>query len=229
MRKFVWLVMFMFLLVGTAKAALIMTIDDLEDGVTALTIIDNGANDLAPSESGKIIYNGTIGEWTLNVTSGLSYPVLGEQTKPAMDLLSIDANTDNTGGTLKITLYEDNFGPLDPSITGWSAQIGGTMSDTSGQVSTDVYIDAVKQTSLVNLISGSNGASFGDHTTFPAPTYLYSTNFKMGMEVTISHNGAGTTSLDVNLHPVPEPATMLLVGAGLVGIGFFGRMKIRKK
>jgi len=32
--------------------------------------------------------------------------------------------------------------------------------------------------------------------------------------------------LRFNFHPIPEPSTMLLLGFGLVGLGFFGRRKI---
>ena len=83
----------------------------LSDGGTTVTITDNGLGDSNPV-IGAVTYVGAVGgNWLVNITTGLSKPVVGSATVPKMDLNSVNA-TSGGAGTLTIKWSDDNFGPL---------------------------------------------------------------------------------------------------------------------
>jgi len=74
----------------------------------------------------------------------------------------------------------------------------------------------------------------GDLTDLSYPTYftLFTTNTIKQYELYQTPNGAGFNAIaqstgDIFVHPTPEPSTMLLLGAGLLGLAAAGR-KMRK-
>src|SRR3954471_15210385 len=107
----------------------------LSDGVNSVTVVDGGVGDSSPL-AGVVTFNGSIGlNWTLNVTTGVSKPMLGSAKQPWMDLNSVNA-TSKGAGSLTIMLSDNGFGPASGKLT---SKIGGT---TQGKVTMNTYADA---------------------------------------------------------------------------------------
>ena len=54
----------------------------------------------------------------------------------------------------------------------------------------------------------------------------FTTNGVLGFSGSGSNGNVVFAEFQVDAEPIPEPSTMLLLGFGLVGLGFFGRRKI---
>ncbi len=186
----------------------------LFDGTTTITVLDGGLND-SSSQAGVVTYNGLIGVWDINVSTGLTKPTLGSATFPQLDLNSVNHSTG--AGTLMITFTETGF---NTGNMGFMAEIGGTQS--GGIVS--INSKTLQGTNLV--------ASIGTLTATPfmgtsLGTFAASTNYSLSDIITIVHTAAGTTSFDKSLNPISVPDGGLT--AMMLGLGFLGVEGARRK
>ena len=191
-----------------AEAALILR---LTQGGSVVEVEDGGAGDLLPAVDGAILFAGSVGVFNVNVSTGLSDPVLGTPTAPHMDLNSVNNST--AGGTLIIEFFDEDV--EGSGLTSYSMHIGGT---TSGTVTYQAFADGT----LIDTLGPFGGPSFsGDGS---GSVLVANSPYTLMQVVTITHTGAGVSSFDAEL-VAPEPASLALLGLGLVGVGVGARRR----
>jgi hypothetical protein len=206
--------------VATGLALPVMAIPTLKlvGGGTSITVADGSAND-KNSLAGAVTYIGSLGGWSLNVTTGITKPKAGTADSPYMALSSVDTST--TSGTLKMYFSETGFTGTG-GLVSFLDQIGGTLG--SGNLVYKVYADKANQlfgntTSLGRLsfsTSPFDSATSGSFT----PTGAYS----LTIEVDLTHSSAASSSFNAATATVPDAGSMVaMLGVAMMGLGLAHR------
>ena len=211
-----------FALAGEARA--VLTLNLSTDG-SSVTISDNGAGDLNPL-LGAVTFSGPLGVFVVNVTTGVSYPLLGSPTTPEMSLSSLNL-TSTSGGTLTVSLSQVNFA-TSGQVT-FLANLGGAAvtDGPAASISYDTFLGSNNQlfstSTPLTGIDVTGGAFSGSDTA----TVNTTANYSLTQVATFNLPGASDLISVTAALQVPEPATLLLLGLALAGLGFYSRLRSR--
>ncbi len=189
------------------------------------------------SASGGVSYNsfasGGLGNFNVVFTGGSSYPALGAQNHPQLDLSSLNVTSLNSGGgTLDIALTQTGFNTSAvPGITGFRSWFGGGTNgsvDFTFLLGTDNDTDWTDDTTMASWTGLSSHPFSGSDSFFP--TTMPTGDYSLTILARITHDAGDATSFNAAVEPVPEPGTIALLGVGLAGlVGVGVRRRAKKK
>lgn len=206
----------------------------LSSGGNSLTFCDNnpgsGACFSNPGSHGSdsnnvqgiIGFNGAIGNWTINTGNGFGPPV--EVLPLLLDLSSFNATTSGGTGSNALTMLLSFTGLTNPLGTiSFFNSLGGTNSSGGTTITSQAWISTANTlfcgagcgTAATGLISQTGKFFSGQQSGFGATG---GGPYAMTLEITIDSASSDQTSFDSELS-IPEPATLSVLGTGLLALG----------
>lgn len=192
-----------FTLVPAAKseAALQLFLCDVQfcAGGTVITVNDDGAGDLQNATEGVILWSGTFGGFTLSIDTAFGVPFVGTSTNPQLDL---NFSASGAGDGWIYAQQGDFNQPNPPSFT---VNFGGT---TTGSATVEAIVGVFGDPwTIVGPFGGPFSGSFGVGND--------SVPYFQAIGIHIVQGAGGLTTGDI--HMIPEPLTLSLLGLGLAG------------
>ena len=209
-------------LLGLVPAAhAIPTLSFSLDGGAAITCADGAACD-TNATAGVVGFSQSLGDFSVNVTTGLSKPLL-TGGDPLMDLSTVNVQVSGGAHTLQIALSDTGFDTYGGRIT---TDFGGTLSGTGASLAYNAYYDAGNalfgQGTLIGTAVSGSGAYSGSADGGWSPNGFYSLT-----EILTLTTGGGMTAFsgDFSVN-VPEPGTLALMGFALLGLAVAYRRRV---
>jgi hypothetical protein len=202
-------------------------------GNTSGVISDGGGGDSNPVV-GAITWIGAVGNFTVNVTTGISKPVFpNTPTEAKMDLNSVNVAIAGPG-TLTIEVTDTDFSLLPNPQYVLSHAFGGTIAGTGSSATFESFVNASNAefdtSGAVSITSGPFGpVAFSDT---QSKVFSGSSPFSVTQRMTISFgSGGGSYSGDgATTVFTPAPAALVLLASGMpvLGLGYWVRRKKMK-
>ncbi len=196
----------------------------LTSGATTVTCDDGEPCDENPAP-GAVTFIGSVGAFTVNVTTAITEPVLGSASFAILDLSSV--NVSGGPGTLTIEASHTGYtGPLPGGFYLATLNVGGT---TDGTVEFEGYLDDANNLFGTGALLGTLGpfgpGPFSGSITGSAPA---TASFALTLVAYITHSGGDQiSSFDFDVRPVAEPGMLSLFGIGL-GSALLGGRRLRR-
>lgn len=192
-----------------------------------------GRPDISYNGAGLLTYDATTDAFSVTANAT-------QITLPGGSIETISATFPN----LSLGLFVDATGAFTGGIAGSDLTITGTSTSFTSPLVTAEVIGFGFATSgsgtvweafdaLLTVTGGSVyalGTTIGmtmivEGASFPVGGIDFTSNFCYGADTPDVCPG---TTVKGDVAPVPEPATLLLLGSGLVGMGWFGRKRLKK-